>query len=402
MRHSGCPLIHLALKGYKWQKLFLFRSLPVASRPCILHVFPSFEVGGAQRRLVSLINRRQGRFTHSVFAMNGCYDALSLVRDIDVPKDDLPVFPNKGGFAAMRECAHLLDDYAPDLLVTYNWGSVEWDLSTLLGKRCPVIHVQDGFGPDELEHEKLYRRIVRSLAYRRADAVVVPSRKLETIARDGWRIKPNKLHYIPNGIDVERFICPPDPKMLDSLDLAAGDRVIGTVAALRPEKNIGKLIEAFAQIADLYPRTKLVIVGDGVGMKALNMLTERIGLFGRVIFTGNLDHPESIIPAFEIFALSSDTEQMPISVIEAMSAGLPVVSTDVGDVLNMVSRQNTPYIQELGAGALARNLSALLDKPDAAKRIGAANQAKAKRDFTLEGMIDAYDTLFMKVLGRAL
>jgi len=372
----------------------------LAIRPRILHVFPSFEVGGAQRRLVSLINRRQGRFTHSVFAMNGCYDALALVRDISVPKDDLPSFPQKSGFAAMRECTHLLDEYAPDLLVTYNWGSVEWDLSSLLGKRCPVVHVQDGFGPDEVAGEKVRRRLVRAFAYRRADAVVVPSHTLESIARKSWHISPDRLHHIPNGIDVERFICPADPKTMDEFGLSPQDRIIGTVAALRPEKNVGKLIEAFAQIADLYPSAKLVIVGDGVGKKALKMLTERIGLYDKVVFTGNLDHPETILPALELFALSSDTEQMPISVIEAMAAGLPVVSTDVGDVAQMVSRQNAPYVQETTAGALARNLSALLDKREAAKRIGAANQAKAKRNFTLEGMIDRYDALFMDVLGR--
>ncbi|WP_020399828.1 glycosyltransferase family 4 protein [Kordiimonas gwangyangensis] len=374
----------------------------VAPRPRILHVFPSFEVGGAQRRLVSIINRRQGHFTHSVFAMNGCYDALKLVRDISVPKDDLPSFPKKSGLAAMRECAHLLDEYAPDLLVTYNWGSVEWDLSSLLGKRCKTVHVQDGFGPDEVGREKFHRRITRAFAYRRADAVVVPSRTLETIASKSWRVRTDRLHYIPNGIDVDRFICPPDPKVLAEFELEPTDRIIGTVAALRPEKNIGKLIEAFAQIADLYPTTKLVIVGDGIGMKPLKMLAERIGLYERVVFTGNMAHPESIVPAFELFALSSDTEQMPISVIEAMAAGLPVVSTDVGDVAGMVSRQNAAYVQENSAGALARNLSALLDKPEAAKRIGAANQAKAKRDYSLEGMIDRYDGLFMQLLGRAL
>ncbi|WP_262690949.1 glycosyltransferase family 4 protein [Kordiimonas aestuarii] len=370
------------------------------SRPLILHVFPSFEVGGAQRRLVSLINRRQGLYTHSVYAMNGCYDALGLVRDITVPKDDLPSFPRKSGFAAMRECASLLDAYKPDILITYNWGSVEWDLSSLVGKRCPIIHIQDGFGPDEQAGEKLHRRITRGIAYCRADAVVVPSRTLETIARGSWRIRQDRLHYIPNGIDVERFICPPDKDLMAKLGLMREHRVIGTVAALRPEKNVGRLIEAFAQIAELHKNARLVIVGDGVGMRPLKMLAERIGLFDKVIFTGTLEKPENLLPAVEIFALSSDTEQMPLSVIEAMSCGLPVVSTDVGDVAQMVSRQNTPYVKGISAGALANSLSALLDRPETAKRIGAANQEKAKREFTLEGMIDRYDALFSKILGR--
>ncbi|WP_417464948.1 glycosyltransferase [Kordiimonas sp.] len=369
-------------------------------KPRILHVFPSFEVGGAQRRLVSLINRRQGRFTHSVFAMNGCYDALSLVRDVSIPKDDLPRFPDKSGFAAIHACGSLLKDYTPDLMVTYNWGSVEWALSNLLSKKCPSVHIQDGFGPDEQTREKLHRKLTRMLAYQGCDGVVVPSRKLETIARGSWHIRSSKLHYIPNGIDVERFICPPDQALMKKLGLEADHRIIGTVAALRPEKNVGRLIEAFAQVSELYPKARLVIVGDGIGMKPLKMLAERIGLYDKVIFAGNLDAPEHIVPAFEIFALSSDTEQMPLSVIEAMSVGLPIVSTDVGDVADMVSSQNAPYVQEISAGALARNISALLNRPESGKRIGASNQAKARREFSLEGMIDAYDALFMDILAK--
>lgn len=375
-------------------------STALSVKPRILHVFPSFEVGGAQRRLVSLINRRQGRFTHSVFAMNGCYDALALVRDVELPKEDLPRFPDKSGISAILACGKLIREYAPDLLITYNWGSVEWDLSNLFCKKCPSVHIQDGFGPDEQTHEKLHRKLTRMVAYQACNAVVVPSRTLETIGRGSWHIRSKKLHYIPNGIDVDRFICPPDRDLLKKLGLENDHRIIGTVAALRPEKNVGRLIEAFAQVNELYPKTRLVIVGDGIGMKPLKMLTERIGLYDKVVFTGNLDTPENLVPAFEIFALSSDTEQMPLSVIEAMSAGLPIVSTDVGDVAGMVSSQNAPYVQDISAGALARNLSALLDRPESGKRIGASNQAKAKRDFTLEGMIDAYDVLFMDILAK--
>lgn len=369
-------------------------------KPRILHVFPSFEVGGAQRRLVSLINRRQGRFTHSVFAMNGCYDALSLIRDVAIPKEELPRFPDKSGLSAIRACSKLIKEYAPDLLITYNWGSVEWALSNLLNKKCPSVHIQDGFGPDEQTREKLHRKLTRMIAYQACNGVVVPSHTLETIARRSWHISSRKLRYIPNGIDVERFICPPDRALMAKLGLENDHRIIGTVAALRPEKNVGRLIEAFAQVSELYPKARLVIVGDGIGMKPLKMLTERIGLYDKVIFTGNLDKPENIVSAFEIFALSSDTEQMPLSVIEAMSAGLPIVSTDVGDVAEMVSSQNAPYVQEISAGALARNLSVLLNRPESGKRIGASNQAKAKHDFSLEGMIDAYDVLFMDILAK--
>ncbi|WP_417451809.1 glycosyltransferase [Kordiimonas sp.] len=366
----------------------------------ILHVFPSFEIGGAQRRLVSLINSSDERFQHSVYAMNGCYDALDLLSGSAVSGHALPPFPKVSGFAAMRACARLLDEFQPDLLVTCNWGTVEWNLSGFLGQRCPVIHIQDGFGPDEQAQEKLHRRLTRSLAYRRADAVVVPSHTLAAIARKNWGISETRLNHIPNGIDVARFSGPADAGLLASLALGPEHTIIGTVAALRPEKNVGRLIEAFAHVAETHKQARLVIVGDGIGMRPLKMLTERIGLYDKVIFTGNLERPEDILPAFDIFALSSDTEQMPLSVIEAMACGLPIVATDVGDVAQMVSRQNAPYVQDTSAPNLAKNINALLDDRATARRLGAANREKAAREFTLKGMVERYAALFLQLAGR--
>ncbi|NVJ97865.1 MAG: glycosyltransferase [Alphaproteobacteria bacterium] len=348
--------------------------------------------------MVSLINARTGNFTHSVYAMDGCYDALPLIRGAENPPELPEAFAKAGMPKSIFGCRALLKDYAPDLLVTYNWGSVEWVLGNRFFPLCPMVHVQDGFGAEEQEHQIARRRIIRSFAYRGCDAVVAPSRKLEVLARNRWGISKRKLHYIPNGIDVDRFIRPADKSILTHFGLTPEDRIIGTVAALRPEKNLGRLIEAFHQVAELYTNTKLVIVGGGMGRSALQMLAERIGLKDRVIFTGPMPEPEAIIPAFEIFALSSDTEQMPLSVVEAMAAGLPVVSTDVGDIRAMVSEGNEDFIEGKSAASLAKSLSAMLDRRDTGHRIGAANQHKAKSEYSLKTMVEKYDTLFLDVL----
>lgn len=359
----------------------------------VLHVFPSFEVGGAQRRVVSLINAKSLGFTHSVYAMDGCYDAMELVEG-GAP-DPLPTaFTETRPAQSIKTCRALLQEYAPDLLITYNWGSVEWVLANRLSPLCPMIHVQDGFGREEQDSQKPTRRLARAFAYRGCYAVVVPSRRLETLARREWYIPTKKLHYIPNGIDTDRFICPPDKSLLEQFGVNPTDRVIGTVAGLRPEKNLGRLIEAFSRLSDKFKDVKLVIVGGGMGRAALQMLTDRIGLSEKVIFTGPMQNPEHMVASFEVFALSSDTEQMPLSVIEAMAAGLPIVSTDVGDIRQMVSDNNKEFIVGREAKDLAQSLSSMLSRTGGGKRIGAANQAKAKDEFDLSTMTERYNSLF--------
>ena len=123
--------------------------------------------------------------------------------------------------------------------------------------------------------------------------------------------------------------------------------VIGTVAALREEKNISRLMHAFAML----PAGRLVIVGDGPQRPALEALAASLGVAERVCFAGHHLDTAAFYAQFDIFALSSDTEQMPLSVIEAMASGLPVVSTDVGDVRLMVASENIPFVTGLDDAA---------------------------------------------------
>ena len=126
-----------------------------------------------------------------------------------------------------------------------------------------------------------------------------------------------------------------------------GVPVIGTVAALREEKDLGRLIRAFAITSSQTP-ARLVIVGDGPERAGLEQLVARLDVGDRVSFTGHRDDTPSLYSGFDLFALTSDTEQMPMSVIEAMASGLPVVSTDVGDVRAMLAPENAGFIGRAG------------------------------------------------------
>ena len=362
----------------------------------VLHVFSSFEIGGSQRRFATYVSHTKTDYQHVVYAMDGCYDAAGLVKSTNLSiAEDLKI--TKGNTRqAIKQIKQYLKQNAPDLLVTYNWGATEWVLANTFSKACPIIHIQDGFGEDEQSGEKLSRMLTRMVAYRNCDTVVVPSKTLEHIAKRRWFLPQNKISYIPNGVDIDRFICPEDIGFARSLGIDPEKPVIGIVAALRPEKNVGRLVEAFSRVEDEIDGAQLVIIGSGVGTSAMKMLAERVCKPGRVIFAGNMANPEKLLPSFDVFALSSDTEQMPLSVIEAMACALPVVSTDVGDISHMVSGQNIPYISGLDAGILADNLVQMLSSHEVSIRIGAANQAKAKEQFSLHTMINAYDELFTR------
>ena len=385
--------------------------------PLVAHVFPSFAVGGAQVRFAAIANHFGPAFRHIVVALDGdlaCRERLRPDLDVTFPR----IAAAKGAMVLNAwRYRGLLRAWRPDVLVTCNWGAIEFALANIL----PVtrhLHVVDGFGPEEREAQIARRVLTRRVVLRRTP-VVLPSRRLVHIAKDIWKLPPDVVRYVPNGIELARFATDGGQRLSrrgsggaswggsrgasgDGSWGASGDGpgggygggwgqpVIGTVAALRAEKNIARLLRAFAML----PSGRLVVVGDGPERGALEALSAALGVSERVRFAGHHRDTSGFYAHFDIFALSSDTEQMPLSVIEAMASGLPVVSTDVGDVGLMLTPENVPYVTRLDDAALAAALAGLMADPDLCLRIGAANLAKARRDFDQSAMFAAHAALW--------
>jgi len=349
----------------------------------IAWVFPGFGVGGAQVRFAALANRFGDGCAHEVLSLNGdlaCREKLLPGLDVSFPEAG-----HRAGRmgAAILQARRVLRALRPDLVVTSNWGAIEWAMGARLA-RLPHVHTEDGFGPEERARQIPRRVWTRRLALR-GSRVVLPSRTLLRIATVRWRLPRTTLHYIPNGIDLGRFagavpaILPPGE-----------GPVIGTVAALRPEKNIARLLHAFAAFRATRP-ARLVIVGDGPELAALRGLADSLHVAGDVFFAGHSTCAESWLAAFDVFALSSDTEQMPLSLLEAMASGLPCVCTDVGDVRDMLADANTDFVTPLDHHALADALGRMFLADRLA--IGRANRVKAEAAFDQERMFGEYAEL---------
>ena len=364
----------------------------------ILHAHSTFSLGGKEARAVRLMNAFGDAAEHVVLSATdqlGARDAIEPGIAVVFPQD-APSLVGKPGLARYRRVAAYMRGF--DLVLTYNWGAMDVVAARRLFGGPPLIHHEDGFNEDEANRPSPKRNLFRRHALPAAYRLVVPSKRLEALASSHWGQSSARVVRIPNGIPVEAFSQAPHPGAIPGLDRADGPVVVGTVAGLRKVKNLPRLVDAFAEADPEFGGSQLVIVGDGPERSLIDGYVTANCIEGRVLLPGFLPDPASWIGHFDIFALSSDSEQFPISLIEAMAAGLPVASTDVGDVRSMVASDNLFAIGD--EAVLTEGLRRLIGDPDLRRRVGTANRAKALAEFDERGMIARYAALYGAAIGR--
>ena len=371
--------------------------------PRILHLHSSFNPGGKELRAVQLINAFGKNARHSVVsAMPWEMGAAAKVKPgiaVDYPED----FPPLQGRVLPGRLHRIASAMQPfDLVLTYNFGAMDAVLARTMFSLSmplpPLIHHEDGFNADEMQRRHRNRNWYRRLGLAKAAAVVVCSEGLERIARDEWRVPAGRIVRIANGIPTKAYAGTPAADALPRVIKRRGEFWLGTLAGLRPVKNLPRLVRAFAGLPEAW---QLVILGQGSEAEVIRDEALRLNIGHRVHLPGHVADPARVIGLFDLFALSSDSEQAPISVIEAMAAGLAVAATDVGDTRAMLSEDNRRFVVPVDdEAALAAALAELAGDAALRRRLGQANQARARAEFDEARMIGAYRALYSGVLGR--
>jgi glycosyltransferase involved in cell wall biosynthesis len=243
--------------------------------------------------------------------------------------------------------------------------------------------------PDNFATRWLYQSATRRI-------VTTGERLREQLIRDN-RFRPESIVSVPTGIDSARFA--PADKAQAKLRLGLGPEqaCVGIVATLRSWKGHRYLVEAFAGLARRDAR--LLMVGDGPGRDNLREQVTRLGLGERVLMPGNQDDVTPWLQALDVFALPSyANEGVPQSLMQAMAVGVPVVSTPVGSIDELVRHEATGLmVPPQDADALRAAIERLLAEPALAQRLAQEARAWVLSRYSRERMLDSMEVVFREV-----
>ena len=370
----------------------------------VLHLHSSFHPGGKELRAAKLINAFGPSVEHAIVSAQsgalGAAQAIGKGQRVSYP-DNFPPLAGRPGFGRWQKIARAMAGH--DLVLTYNWGAMDAVMAhTLFGqalKLPPLVHHEDGFNEDEAARLKPTRNWFRRIALGRTSALVVPSTRLEEIALDAWAQPRWRVKRIGNCIDTVAYGRKARADALPRVIKRKGELWLGTLAGLRAVKNLPRLVRAFSGLPDEW---QLVILGEGPEREHILDEALRLGVSHRVHLPGFVADPAGAIGLFDLFALSSDSEQFPISVVEAMAAGLAVAATDVGDLRAMLAPANRKFLVPVAdEGGLADALSRLATDARLRAAVGAANKGRARAEYDEAGMVAAYRAVYAAAMGRA-
>jgi glycosyltransferase involved in cell wall biosynthesis/peptidoglycan/xylan/chitin deacetylase (PgdA/CDA1 family) len=363
----------------------------------IAHVVLSLACGGLERMVVDLARyHRDHGLETTIICLDGRGDLADEAERAGVP---VRVVKREPGLdpGLVRRLAAVLRDGAYSCVHTHSLdpmfyaGAAAWRAGVRIR-----VHSQHN---TMLATYSLSDRLKFRLAHRFFTHVVgVSAETTRLIARFG--VPAGRRLTVLNGIDCDRFdAATRTPYREDPV----GGGSIGAVARLSPEKGLDRLVEAFARVRNARPAAQLTLVGDGPERARLESLAARLGLGGSVIFTGRQENVRPWLAGFDVFALPSLTEGIPLALLEAMAVGVPVVASDVGGIPEVV---NSPACGRLvppgDRGALEEALTELLGNPGARDALGRAGAARVRQAFSLRSMAAGYRAIYSDDSGGTL
>jgi glycosyltransferase involved in cell wall biosynthesis len=360
----------------------------------VMFVQTSMPVGGAEMLTVNLIRRldRQ-RFIPELVCLKAP-GPLGEELEHEIPvhhgllhgKYELRILPRLAGLLGEREIDAVITMGAGDKMF---WGR-------LAARRAgvPVIlaALHSTGWPDGIGR---LNRLLTPITDR--FIAVAPSHGRFLV--EGERLPAEKVAVIPNGVDTNRFAPLVDVLAIrQSLGIDPTSPVVAIVAALRPEKNHELFLSMARRVTRRLRDARFLIIGDGPCRAALEQRAWELGIAQHVSFLGSRDDVPRLLSACDLFALTSHNEANPVSILEAMSIGLPVVATDVGSIHETVVVGKTGYLVPPGdAKRLAHRVVELLEDRVESQKMGVAARKRVIQHWSVDVMVHGYERLIESV-----
>jgi len=373
------------------------------ARPLVVHVMFRFGVGGLENGVVNLINRMSPeRWRHAVLTLDVAEPTMrARVQRSDVEYIELRKAPGHLWWSYPR-LVRIFGRLRPAIVHSRNLGALETAVPAWLAGVPGRIHGEHGWDTHDLNGASRRYRLVRRLYRPFVQRHVALSRQIEDYLRNSVGVPGHRISQIYNGVDTVRF----HPRAhgrpsLPAMPFASDDWIIGTVGRLQAVKDHATLLHAFARVrrSPQGARLRLALVGGGPLRDELEALARQLGVYDDVWFGGERADIADLLRCFDAFVLSSRAEGISNTVLEAMATGLPVIATRVGGNAELVEDGVTGTLVETGdASGLAAAVLATIG--ERARTQGRAGRQRAEQRFSLEAMVNNYESLYESMLAR--
>jgi glycosyltransferase involved in cell wall biosynthesis len=367
----------------------------------VLHIIYSLFRGGAERLIeTQLLTSDQERYELLICAVTGGDDLVGALE-----RAGATVFllnkRHRGDLTVIWKIINLIRRENIDLLHLHNapgtfWGTLA---AALGGVRIPIVRTEHRpYLPQYLPW--VYRALYRYMS-RRAEKIICVSQSVKTSYLENFTGVSRRYVTIMNGIRTRAFTDrAPRAECRAQFKLPSEAHLIGTVGRLTPIKNQRLLIEATAIVRSKIADTHLAILGSGELMESLIAVAADLGLSDAVSFVSPTAEVEHFLGALDVFALSSDSEGLPLTILEALAAGLPVAATDVGGISEVIEDRINGYIVPKGsASTLAQAITLLMKSPEEAAIMGKRGREKVQRLFSADRMVREIEAVYNEVLS---
>jgi glycosyltransferase involved in cell wall biosynthesis len=287
-----------------------------------------------------------------------------------------------------------------DVVNAHHFGPLLYSHLSTIGLKAKLVYTEHSKW--QLEQLPLFLKLLNRLMLSRTQAVVAISKQIEQYYLHRLLIKKKCVHFIANGIDAPFFRGRDGRYLRQSLGIGEREKVVGVIANLRPEKNHKLLISAFSEVVRSMEDIRLILVGLDCMDGELQKIAAQSHASDKILFLGSRQDVPELLGIFDVFCLPSTHEGLPLTVLEAMAAGVPVVGSDVMGINEVVTHDvNGLLFPSNDERALADVLLRLLRDKDLQSRLARAGEAFVTEHFSLDEKVDAYDKLFHYVYQLA-